>query len=271
MMNSHGALAAMLLLVNYQMLQYCDIVETDEAKGGMPRKKCEDLLFAYRDKYKNSPIWILEEARLLTQKKEVEKAIELLEFEKKPQMRYDIPPFFFPVGSYANWDIGIGKSRRYVCLRRHCKHIALKRGVEYTLTRYLRNLMCLHRYEKAAQTFLHLVDLNSWSDAMYYYIAGSCYVELYREAVVEGNQKKAEEWSKKAEDLFLKVAGHLGKKKFMARALPLETFTDRKVKKWQRFAKERKCGLVEAVGVSPLEEMIYMWSTYIFCSRYYIF
>ncbi|KAK6531346.1 Mitochondrial outer membrane protein iml2 [Arthrobotrys megalospora] len=221
MMNSHGALAAIILLVYYQMLQFCDIVETDEAKGGMPRKKCEDLLFAYRDKYKNSPMWILEEARLCTQKKEVEKAIELLEFDRKPQM----------------------KQIDAICV------------FEKAL-----NLMCLHRYEKAAQTFLHLVDLNSWSDAMYCYIAGSCYVELYREAVLEGNQAKAEEWSKKAEDLFLKVATHLGKKKFMARTLPLETFTDRKVKKWQRFAKERKCALVEAVGVSPLEEMIYMWN-----------
>ena len=48
----------------------------------------------------------------------------------------------------------------------------------------------------------------------------------------------------------------------MAKALPLEVLSDRKVKKWQKFAKERKCALVEAVGVSPLEEMIYMWKGY---------
>ncbi|KAK6515461.1 Mitochondrial outer membrane protein iml2 [Arthrobotrys conoides] len=221
MMNSHGALAALILLVYYQMLQFCDIVETDPTKGGMPREKCEKLLHDYRERYPNSPLWILEQARLCTQAKEVEKAIDLLEFKRKPQM----------------------KQIEAICV------------FEKAL-----NLMCIHSYEKAAQTFLHLIDLNSWSDAMYYYIAASCYVELYRSSVTEGNTQKAEEWAKKAEELFLKVATHLGKKKFMARTLPLETFTDRKVKKWQRFAKEGKCTLVEAVGVSPLEEMIYMWN-----------
>ena len=98
MMNSHGALAAIILLVYYQMLQFCDIVETDETKGGMPRERCEKLLFAYRDRYKNSPMWILEEARLATQKKEVEKAIELLEFERKPQMKYVFSLSLFWVG-----------------------------------------------------------------------------------------------------------------------------------------------------------------------------
>ncbi|KAF3196712.1 Mitochondrial outer membrane protein iml2 [Orbilia oligospora] len=221
MMNSHGALAALIILVYYQMLQFCDIVETDPEKNGMPREKCEKLLFAYRDRYPNSPLWVLEQARMCTQTKEVEKAIELLEFRRKPQM----------------------KQIEAICV------------FEKAL-----NFMCIHHYEKAAQTFLQLIDLNSWSDAMYYYIAASCYVELYRSAVTEGNTKKSEEWGKKAEELFLKVATHLGKKKFMARTLPLETFTDRKVKKWQKFAKERKCTLVEAVGVSPLEEMIYMWN-----------
>ncbi|KAK6499636.1 Mitochondrial outer membrane protein iml2, variant 2 [Arthrobotrys musiformis] len=223
MMNSHGALAAIILLVYYQMLHFCDIVETDPAKGGVSRERCQNLLSAYKGKYENSPMWILEEARMCTQTKEVEKAIRLLEFERKPQM----------------------KQIEAICV------------FEKAL-----NLMCLHSYEKAAQTFLHLVDLNSWSDAMYCYIAGSCYVELYRSSITEagGSNQKSGEWAKKAEELFLKVATHLGKKKFMARTLPLETFTDRKVKKWQKFAKERKCTMIEAVGVSPLEEMIYMWN-----------
>ncbi|KAF3905430.1 hypothetical protein ABW20_dc0101663 [Dactylellina cionopaga] len=221
MMNSHGALAAIILLVYYNMLQFCDIVETDEAKGGVPAEKCEALLFAYRDKYKNSPMWILEEARLYAQRKDLETAIKLLEFDRKPQM----------------------KQIEAICV--------FEKSLDH---------ICLHRYEKAAELFIQLVDLNSWSDAMYCYIAGSCYVELYREVVVTEDKEKAEEYSKKAEELFVKVASFLGKKKFMARALPLEVFTDRKVKKWQKYAKERKCSLVDAIGVSPLEEMIYMWN-----------
>ncbi|KAK6544424.1 Mitochondrial outer membrane protein iml2 [Orbilia ellipsospora] len=220
MKNSHGALAAIILLVYYNMLQYCDINETDETKGGVPQQKCEELLFTYRNKYTNSPMWILEEARAYAQKKDLETAVRLLEFERKPQM----------------------KQIEAICL------------FEKSL-----DLMCLHQYQKAADSLIHLVDLNSWSDAMYYYIAASCYVELYRETI-QIDKEKAEEYSKKAEEFFLKVPTFLGKKKFMARALPLEVLSDRKVKKWQKFAKERKCTLVEAIGVSPLEEMLYMWN-----------
>ncbi|KAF3929334.1 hypothetical protein AA313_de0209700 [Arthrobotrys entomopaga] len=220
MKNSHGALAAIILLVYYNTLQFCDINETDEAKGGIPHQKCEELLFTYRNKYTNSPMWILEEARAYAQKKDLETTVRLLEFERKPQM----------------------KQIEAICV--------FEKSLGY---------ICLHEYQKAADSFIHLVDLNSWSDAMYYYIAASCYVELYRETI-QTDQEQAAKYSKKAEYYFLQVPTFLGKKKFMARPLPLEVLSDRKVKKWQKFAKERNCTLVEAIGVSPLEEMNYMWN-----------
>lgn len=52
----------------------------------------------------------------------------------------------------------------------------------------------------------------------------------------------------------------MGKKRFMAQSLPLEVFADRKIKKWQARAKERNVRLIEGVGVSPVEEMMYFWS-----------
>ncbi|KAF3939504.1 hypothetical protein ABW19_dt0207527 [Dactylella cylindrospora] len=221
MHDAHGALAALILLTYYSnIMQFCDIVETDEEKGGMPVKRCEDMLFAYRNKYPNSPIWILEEARLNASRKNLEAAVKLLEFDRKPQM----------------------KQIEAIC----CFEKAL-------------DSMYLHRYEYAADLFQQMKELNSWSDAMYLYIAGSCYLELYRETASE-DRAKADEYANKAEELLLQVASYLGKKKFMARALPLEVFADGKVKKWQKFAKLRNCRLVDAVGVSPVEEMIYMWN-----------
>lgn len=53
----------------------------------------------------------------------------------------------------------------------------------------------------------------------------------------------------------------MGKKRFLAQGLPMEVFADKKIKKWTTRAKERNIRLVEAVGVSPAEEMIYVWST----------
>lgn len=54
----------------------------------------------------------------------------------------------------------------------------------------------------------------------------------------------------------------MGKKRFLAQALRLEVFADRKIKKWQARANERAVRLIDAVGVSPIEEMMYFWNGY---------
>jgi Protein of unknown function (DUF3808) len=60
--------------------------------------------------------------------------------------------------------------------------------------------------------------------------------------------------------LFEKIPTFMGKKRFMAQGLPLEVFADKKIKKWNARAKERGVRLIDAVGVSPVEEMMYFWS-----------
>ena len=59
----------------------------------------------------------------------------------------------------------------------------------------------------------------------------------------------------------------MGKKRFLAQALRLEVFADRKIKKWQARANERNVRLVDGVGVSPIEEMMYFWNGYNRMSR----
>lgn len=103
------------------------------------------------------------------------------------------------------------------------------------------------------------VDLNTWSRSLYYYIAGSAHVTLYRKNV-KTDSSRAEEHAKLATEYFRKAPPLAGKKRFMAKQLPFDVFVTRKIAKWEARAKEWKVSLVEAVGVDPIEEMIFFWN-----------
>lgn len=58
------------------------------------------------------------------------------------------------------------------------------------------------------------------------------------------------------------VPTFMGRKRFLAQPLRLEVLADRKIKKWHARANERNVRLVDGVGVSPIEEMMYFWNGY---------
>lgn len=53
-----------------------------------------------------------------------------------------------------------------------------------------------------------------------------------------------------------------GRKRFMARQLPFDTFTVRKIQKWEHRSQQWGCEFVDAIGVSPIEEIIFFWNGY---------
>lgn len=104
------------------------------------------------------------------------------------------------------------------------------------------------------------MQLNSWSHTLYYYIAGSCHVVLYRESL--SDPKRAEKHAEKAAEYLRLAPTFAGKKRFMARQLPFDVFVTRKVAKWEARAKEWKVSFVDAIGVDPAEEMTFFWNGY---------
>ncbi|KAK4905547.1 Mitochondrial outer membrane protein iml2 [Elasticomyces elasticus] len=189
-------------------------------KGAVPETRLRSLLREMRELYPGSKLWILEEARMLGADKKLEKAVEV-------------------VGQAS--DSGL-------------KQINALRLFERSL-----NLMYLKSYEESAKGFIQCIDMNSWSHGMYYYIAGASYVELYR-LHKESDRKLADSYAVEADKYLHIVPQHVGKKGFMGRQLPFDVFVGRKIKKWDHRAEKMNCSFVDAVGVSPIEEMTYFWS-----------
>lgn len=191
------------------------------SREAFPAPRLRALLQDMRKLYPDSVMWVLEEARIAMADRDLERGADIL--QNNP-------------------------------LKSPLKQVEALRVFETSMA-----LMYLHRYEECAKHFIKCVDMNNWSPGLYLYIAGSCYVELYRNHLEE-DPRKAEDYKKKANDLLQSVTAHAGKKRLMARQLPLDVFIGRKLVKWTARAKDRGCEMVEAIGVSPVEEMIYFWS-----------
>lgn len=105
------------------------------------------------------------------------------------------------------------------------------------------------------------MTLNNWSHGLYYYIAGACHVEMYRQCRTS-DPTQSKRHATKATELLRSVPAHSGKKRLMARQLPFDAFVTRKISKWEARAVEWKVDFIDAVGVAPVEEMIYFWNGY---------
>ena len=229
--NINGAMAGLIVLGYYNgLVGFCDVLpdsnpsadeDDPENLGGYPIHRLEALLADMRTRYPKSHLWLLEESRMQASHRRLDKAIDLLSGDKKSPL----------------------------------KQVEALSMFEKALS-----AMFSHRYILCADSFITCCSLNNWSHALYYYIAGSCHVELYRLAKAKSDTVTAKKHADKAIELLQTVRAHAGKKKFMARQLPFDIFVVRKLSKWEARSKDWGVPLIDAIGVSPVEEMIYFWN-----------
>ena len=228
--NINGAMAGLSLLGYYHaIVGFADIIPDptmtpsgEEPVEGYPRERCAALLADMRRRHPKSQLWLLEEARMQATNRHLSTAISLLSNSKPSPL----------------------------------KQVEALGMFEKSL-----NAMYIHNYELCAASFVACVSLSNWSHALYYYIAGAAQVELYRRNRTT-DPSAAATHAKKATEYFKTTPQHAGKKKFMARQLPFDVFVTRKIKKWEARAQEFKVPFIDAIGVSPLEEMIFFWNGY---------
>ena len=220
--NIHGAMAGVVLMGYFNGFVGFCDIIPQTGEGAYPERRCKALMAEMRRRYPKSHLWLLEEARMLSRERQLEASVKYLE------------------------DIGESPFKQLEALS----------WFERSL-----DLMYMHEYVKTSEAFQTCITLNNWSHGLYHYICGASYVELYRRAK-PSDPKAAQVYADKANEYFKQVIPNIGKKKFMGRQLPFDTFVNRKLSRWEARAKEWDCDFIDAIGVSPIEEMIYFWNGY---------
>lgn len=226
--NINGAVAGLMLLAYYNgLLGFADILpsEADVEKGavvGYPKERIAALLVKLRARYPESALWRFEEARSRGNRRDLTGALEILRNNNSKMKQ---------VEALNNFEMSLDST-------------------------YVRD------WSRARDDYLRCIELNEWSPSLYYYLAGCAELELYRSACLANPQDESQITlhKKKAEELFRKAPTVAGQKRFMARPMPFEEFVVRKLKKWDERSSALAVDLVDAIGVSPIQEMVYLWN-----------
>ncbi|KAG9229263.1 outer membrane protein-like protein iml2 [Amylocarpus encephaloides] len=223
--NFNSAIAGIALLGYYNGLSgFSDILPTDASAdndlSGYPRGRCRKLLLDMRKRYPDSKLWKMEEARMQGFDRNLAAAMEILCHNADSNM----------------------------------KQIAAINQFEMSFT-----AMFLHDYKHSAKCWQRCAELSQWSPALYAFLTGLSHLELYRDCRLS-DPEKAKKQKKLSEEYIRKAPPMTGKQKVMAKELPFDLFITRKVGKWEERAKLWEVDLADAIGVSPITEMIYLWN-----------
>ncbi|RLV94714.1 Mitochondrial outer membrane protein IML2 [Spathaspora sp. JA1] len=269
--NIHGELALLCLLVFYDgPIQFVDvgfqlpgnedcnikniiqlenkIVVSEEELTTIlknPSLYTNQILNRARNLFPHNALWILQQGRILAAQGQIAKATELMQ-------------------DFTDDTNNTIQMQQVEAL------LVFDRAMAY---------MFQHEFDKAARDMIYLIEINSWSKAVYLFMASACYLEKYRMIkmdMIKVDDKSAElkKYSKlfdKYLDLALsyvpgqginaatKKGGIGGSNKQM----PFDKFLLRKYKHLQERKKQYpKLPMVDLVGTSLVYELVYFWNGY---------
>jgi hypothetical protein len=201
-------------------------LSTGESIKAHPRRRLETLLATMRSRYPKSGLWLLEDARMRSSKRNLDSGLSLLRE-------------------------ALTKARE----RPQLKQVLALTQFEYSL-----QCMYAQRYEDCTASFEECCNLNNWSHTLYLYIGASAQVELYRQAMAGGVDGAMKKYTARFTELLQRSRGQIGKKKLLARPLPFDAFVGRKMSKWEARAQALGTTVIDAVGASPIVEITYFWN-----------
>lgn len=180
--NVNGGMAALVLFGWYNgLIGFCDIYSDPDPSvplmdqvEGYPSDRLKGLLAEMRNRYPDSHLWMIEEARMAAAGRDIDRALELLGRAGKSDM----------------------------------KQLQALQVFEKSL-----NAQNSHHYELCAESFLECVELNAWSQALYYFVAGAALLQRSRDLAAEGNAAEAQKLATLAEEHIKKAPSFVGKKK----------------------------------------------------------
>ncbi|KAJ7290503.1 hypothetical protein C8J57DRAFT_1276000 [Mycena rebaudengoi] len=207
----HGVFAGLVLMTFHGVVLLLAGYQADEARTLRLYKTIVDAIEA---RYPTGALWILNRAKIMRMSNDATGAIAVL------QRGLEAPQTFVQADTLLVFELAW-------------------------------TLLAQRRHQEAADAFVRLTELNSWSHATYYFIAAGCYLSL-------GNRAKAQE-------LFDALPELLERKKVGGKDLPTEVLIRKKLVFYKEKQKRRggdPARFVEAIGISPSDELAIFWNTH---------
>ncbi|KDQ54513.1 hypothetical protein JAAARDRAFT_38183 [Jaapia argillacea MUCL 33604] len=209
----HAVFAGLSLMTYHGVVLLLSGYQADEAHI---IKQYRAIVDNVSERYPTGSLWILNHAKILRMSGDAEGAIKVLQDGLLP----DRPHLFLQADALLIFELAW-------------------------------TLLSQRRYKEAADMFLRITEMNTWSHATYYVIAAGCHISL-------GNYAKAQEFLDYVPEL-------INLRKVHGKELPTEVF----IKKKLNFYKEkqrRRGGLdtefAQCIKISPAEELAIFWNTH---------